>query len=106
MKEAFQHFDEDGGGTIDTAELVHAMTKIGQKLTQKQAEDFVREADVNGDGEIELTVHCTRTGLSEITLPQKYVGKLLGTNADGKRGIAIGINPVLSLSTYLTPTPL
>ena len=57
-------------------------------------------------GEIELTVHCTRTGLSEITLPQKYVGKLLGTNANGKRGIAIGINPVLSLSTHLTPTPL
>lgn len=53
MREAFLHFDEDGSGTIDTQEIVHAMTKIGQKLTQKQAEEFVREADVDGDGEID-----------------------------------------------------
>ena len=35
LREAFLHFDEDGSGTIDTGEIVHAMTKIGQKLTQQ-----------------------------------------------------------------------
>lgn len=53
LREAFNHFDEDGSGTIDTKEIVHAMTKIGQKLTEKQAQEFVREADVDGDGEID-----------------------------------------------------
>ena len=51
--QAFNHFDEDGSGTIDVDEIVHAMTKIGQKLTRKQAEDFVKAADVDGDGEID-----------------------------------------------------
>lgn len=52
LQEAFNHFDEDKSGTIDTQEIVHAMTRIGQKLTQKQAKDFVAAADADGDGEI------------------------------------------------------
>ena len=48
--QAFNHFDEDKSGTIDTQEIVHAMTRIGQKLTQKQAKDFVAAADADGDG--------------------------------------------------------
>lgn len=52
LQEAFNHFDTDKSGTIDTQEIVHAMTKIGQKLTPKQAKDFVKAADADGDGEI------------------------------------------------------
>jgi calmodulin len=53
LREAFNHFDEDGSGTIDTDEIVHAMTKIGQKLTMAQAKQFVKAADKDGDGEID-----------------------------------------------------
>ena len=45
-------------------------------------------------GEIELTVQCTRGGVV-VDVPQKIVHKFSGVEASGKRGIAIGNNPIL-----------
>jgi len=45
-------------------------------------------------GEIELTVQCTRGGVV-VDVPQKIVHKFSGVEASGKRGIAIGNNPML-----------
>merc|ERR1712010_71401 len=50
--EAFKVFDEDGNGFISAAELRHVMTNLGEKLTDEEADEMIREADVDGDGQI------------------------------------------------------
>ena len=50
--EAFKVFDRDGNGFISAAELRHVMTNLGEKLTDEEADAMVREADLDGDGQI------------------------------------------------------
>lgn len=72
IKEAFKVFDKDGNGFISAAELRHVMTslgrlifdvcvvffidgyflRIGEKLTDREVDEMIREADVDGDGQI------------------------------------------------------
>ncbi|XP_048609122.1 calmodulin-1-like [Brassica napus] len=51
LKEAFRVFDKDQNGFISAAELCHVMTNLGEKLTDEEVEEIVREADVDGDGQ-------------------------------------------------------
>jgi calmodulin len=46
--EAFQVFDRDGNGMISAAELRHIMTSIGEKLTDEEVDEMLREAEVDG----------------------------------------------------------
>eukprot|EP01071_Lankesteria_metandrocarpae_P002214 Lankesteria_metandrocarpae@DN2164_c0_g1_i1.p1 len=50
--EAFKVFDRDGNGFISAAELRHVMTNLGEKLSDEEVDDMIREADVDGDGQI------------------------------------------------------
>ncbi|KAN0082579.1 hypothetical protein V8E55_008374 [Tylopilus felleus] len=52
IREAFKVFDKDGNGFISAAELRHVMTNLGEKLTETEVEEMIREADVDGDGQI------------------------------------------------------
>ncbi|URD87526.1 hypothetical protein MUK42_26602 [Musa troglodytarum] len=52
LKEAFRVFDEDQNGFISAAELRHVMTNLGEKLTDEEVDEMIREADVDGDGQI------------------------------------------------------
>ncbi len=45
-------FDKDGNGFISAAELRHVMTNLGEKLTDDEVDDMIREADLDGDGQI------------------------------------------------------
>jgi calmodulin len=47
--EAFKIFDRDGNGFISAAELRHVMTNLGEKLTDEEIDEMIREADVDGD---------------------------------------------------------
>ena len=40
----------DGNGFISAAELKHVMTNLGEKLTDEEVDEMIREADVDGDG--------------------------------------------------------
>ncbi|KAF7031240.1 hypothetical protein CFC21_042601 [Triticum aestivum] len=51
LKEAFRVFDKDQNGFISAAELRQVMTNLGEKLSE-EVEEMVREADVDGDGQI------------------------------------------------------
>jgi calmodulin len=45
-------FDKDGNGFISAIELRHVMTNLGEKLTDEEVDEMIREADVDGDGQI------------------------------------------------------
>ena len=40
------------GGFINAAELRHIMTNLGEKLTDEEVDEMLREADIDGDGQI------------------------------------------------------
>ena len=50
---ALQVFDRDNNGFISAAELRHVMTSIGEKLTDDEVDEMIREADQDGDGRID-----------------------------------------------------
>merc|ERR1739848_947902 len=52
LKEAFRFFDKDGNGFISAAELRHIMTNLGEKLTDEEVDEMIREADIDGDGQV------------------------------------------------------
>ena len=52
IREAFKVFDRDNNGFISAAELRHVMTSIGEKLTDEEVDEMIREADIDGDGQI------------------------------------------------------
>ncbi|KMU86505.1 calmodulin [Coccidioides immitis H538.4] len=55
IREAFKVFDRDNNGFISAAELRHVMTSIGEKLTDDEVDEMIREADQDGDGRIDFT---------------------------------------------------
>lgn len=48
--EAFKVFDKDGSGKISADELRQVMHNLGEKLSDQEVEDMIKEADTNGDG--------------------------------------------------------
>ena len=52
LMEAFKVFDKDGNGFISSVELRHVMTNLGEKLTDDEVDEMIREADVDGDGQV------------------------------------------------------
>lgn len=53
IREAFKVFDRDNNGFISAAELRHVMTSIGEKLSDDEVDEMIREADQDGDGRID-----------------------------------------------------
>ncbi len=48
---------QDGNGFISAAELRHVMTNLGEKLTDEEVDEMIREADIDGDGQVLLPSH-------------------------------------------------
>ena len=45
-------FDRDGDGFISGAELRYWMNNLGENLTDEEADQMIREADIDGDGRV------------------------------------------------------
>ncbi|WVY94586.1 hypothetical protein V8G54_033674 [Vigna mungo] len=50
LKEAFRVFDKDQDGYISASELRSVMRTIGEKVTDEEVAQMVKEADLDGDG--------------------------------------------------------
>lgn len=50
---AFKVFDRDGNGTLSCAEFKHILTNLGDKFTDAEVEEIFKEADLDGDGQID-----------------------------------------------------
>ena len=51
--DAFQVFDQTGSGTISVAELRHVMSTLGEKLTEDEMDEMMREFNILSDGTID-----------------------------------------------------
>ncbi|KNC54869.1 uncharacterized protein AMSG_12359 [Thecamonas trahens ATCC 50062] len=51
--EAWRLFDAQGNGFITSAQLFHIMTNLGEKLTQAEVDELIREADPGATGAID-----------------------------------------------------
>lgn len=69
---------QDGNGYISAAELRHVMTNLGEKLTDEEVDEMIREADIDGDGQVNyegistysffhVSVYCLFKRYSSIT---------------------------------------
>merc|ERR1712039_22032 len=50
--EAFKVFDRDCDGFISAGELRYSMTNLGEKLSDQEVDEMIREADLDNDGQI------------------------------------------------------
>ena len=85
VRQAFRMFDRDGSGTVNAQELRHVMMNLGEKLGEDEVDEMMKEADIDGDGEINYEgnthnfIHqkmvdklkCTKVKLNKIMKQQK-----------------------------------
>ena len=48
-----QVFDTSGDGKISSSELKQVMANLGETLTDEEIDEMIREADADGDGEVD-----------------------------------------------------
>jgi calmodulin len=47
IKESFKIFDKNGTGVISVEELRHILTTIGEKLTEEEFSEMMKEAEID-----------------------------------------------------------
>lgn len=52
---AWQVLDAQGHGFITSGQLYHVMTNLGEKLSQEEVDEMIREADPTGTGSIDYS---------------------------------------------------
>ena len=54
IKEAFMVFDKNKDGFINSQEFREVMINLGEKLTEEEIGEMLKEADIDGDGKISI----------------------------------------------------
>jgi calmodulin len=50
LRSAFRMFDKDNDKKISNSELKYIITTIGEKLTEEEIDEIIKEVDTDGDG--------------------------------------------------------
>lgn len=45
-------FDKDGNGFITAQEFKHFMTTMGERFTEEEVDEIIKEVDVDGDEQV------------------------------------------------------
>ena len=53
LQQSFKVFDVNGDGFINASELLQAMSTIGEKMTEEDVSDIMKQWDSDGDGKID-----------------------------------------------------
>ncbi|KII60965.1 Calmodulin [Thelohanellus kitauei] len=56
--DAFKTFDKNEDGFVSVAEIRHILTTMGEKLSDEEAKDFIKDADPEGNGRIQYAQFC------------------------------------------------
>ena len=67
LAETFKVFDVDGDGFITANELFTVMNDMGENVTETEAIDMIRDADLDGDGRLNLIEYARNMGLEHST---------------------------------------
>uniref|UniRef100_UPI00358E147D troponin C, skeletal muscle-like n=1 Tax=Myxine glutinosa TaxID=7769 RepID=UPI00358E147D len=92
FKAAFDMFDADRGGDINTSELGNVMTLLGQNPSKEELDAIIEEVDEDGSGTIDfeeflvmmvmqMKEDAIQSGLSEEELADVF--RILDRNQDG-----------------------
>jgi calmodulin len=65
IKEAFKIFDKENSGYISVVELRHVLTTLGERLSNSDVDDFLKNAHIEKDGTINFDTFM------KILLPQE-----------------------------------
>ncbi|ESO00094.1 hypothetical protein HELRODRAFT_83483 [Helobdella robusta] len=88
IREAFKIFDRDGSGLIHADEFKAIMMSCGEKLTETEVDEMMKEADINGDGAIDYEGNGTVDFMEFIRLmARKFVE--VDLNADIREAFKI-----------------
>ena len=70
LVEAFKVFDRDGNGFTSATELRHVMMNLGEKLTDEEVDEMIREADVDVPVVMQGQVLVSQTVQKTVEVPQ------------------------------------
>ena len=59
-------FDKDGNGTISAEELKLVMAGLGEDLSDEDLKEMIKEADIDGDGEVNYEGICLSKNINQI----------------------------------------
>ncbi|CAK9195211.1 unnamed protein product [Sphagnum troendelagicum] len=105
LKEAFKVFDKDQNGFISAAELRHVMTNLGEKLTDEEVDEMIREADLDGNGQVDydefVKMMMAKPSFATIATQKKKT-----QNPKPKKSQTIHIPIIMAKSSFKQEHPL
>lgn len=60
-------FDKNNDGLISSTELRHVMTNLGERLSEAEVDDMIKEADMDGDGMVNYNGERSRNNTRCVT---------------------------------------
>ena len=66
LKQVFRVFDKDGNGFVSTSEIKFVLSKIGIHFTDEELVEMVQEADIDGDGDLDILASSTTSNTIRI----------------------------------------